>query len=100
MLACIIDLARKLKLKIVAEGVETPVQARYLEQACVDYAQGWHYARPMLAAEFARYCDRAASPAGSPLSPLSLHAPESPLSSLAAGGSAEALVAPDLQSSH
>lgn len=101
VLACIIDLARKLKLKIVAEGVETPVQARYLEQACVDYAQGWHYARPMLAAEFARYCDLAAGRTGLPLSSLSslsLHAPDSSLSSPGADHVAEVVLMPDAQS--
>ncbi|WP_343649923.1 EAL domain-containing protein [Herbaspirillum sp.] len=53
---CIIELARQLKLRIVAEGVETPVQASYLKQAGVDYAQGWFFARPMLAPDFLRHC--------------------------------------------
>lgn len=69
VLGCIIDLARKLKLKIVAEGVETAVQAHYLEQAAVDYAQGWHYARPMLAAEFARHCELHAFLSSTPPAP-------------------------------
>lgn len=89
VLGCIIDLARKLKLKIVAEGVETAVQARYLEKQAVDYAQGWHYARPMLAAEFARHCgihallsSAPAAPAvqGGPLSVLALDPVAAPVS--------------------
>ncbi|WP_284075610.1 EAL domain-containing protein [Herbaspirillum aquaticum] len=89
VLGCIIDLARQLKLKIVAEGVETAVQARYLEKQAVDYAQGWHYARPMLAAEFARHCgihallsSAPAAPAvhGGPLSVLALDPVAAPVS--------------------
>ena len=50
----IIALSRALKLPIVAEGVETEVDARILTVAGCDYLQGWHFGRPVPAAEIAR----------------------------------------------
>lgn len=43
----IISIAKGLGLNLVAEGVETPVQARYLEQAGCSTVQGYLYHKPL-----------------------------------------------------
>ncbi len=42
-----IRLAHRLKLKVVAEGIETPEQLLVLKKLHCDYAQGFYLARPM-----------------------------------------------------
>ncbi|KQX35361.1 hypothetical protein ASD04_15095 [Devosia sp. Root436] len=42
----IIDIARKLDMKLVAEGIETPQQARILAELGCTMGQGYLYARP------------------------------------------------------
>ncbi len=49
----IISLAHSLKLKVVAEGVETAEQLRFLAARRCDEVQGFYLARPMDAQEFA-----------------------------------------------
>jgi sensor c-di-GMP phosphodiesterase-like protein len=63
----VIEMARSLDLTMVAEGVETEAQARYLRAAGVQYAQGWLYAAAMPAAEFRRYLEREAARKQAPL---------------------------------
>ena len=49
----IVALAKRLRLKIVAEGVETEAQARWLREIGCDVAQGFLYARPLPPADYA-----------------------------------------------
>lgn len=47
----IIALARNFDLKVVAEGVETPLHVELLREMGCDVLQGWNFARPMPAAQ-------------------------------------------------
>ncbi|MEO0769443.1 MAG: GGDEF domain-containing response regulator [Cyanobacteria bacterium J06649_4] len=42
-----IELAHRLGLKVVAEGVENPAEQQLLDQYCCDYLQGYWVGRPM-----------------------------------------------------
>lgn len=43
----IVDLAKRLKLKIVAEGVESKEQVQYLKKMHVNTIQGFYYSKPL-----------------------------------------------------
>ena len=49
----VIDLAKKLNMKIVAEGIESREQVEFLTAQECDLIQGYFYAKPMPVAEFA-----------------------------------------------
>jgi diguanylate cyclase (GGDEF)-like protein len=51
----IISLAHGLRLKVVAEGVETPQQLKFLQSLGCDQYQGYHFSPPLPAAEFADF---------------------------------------------
>jgi diguanylate cyclase (GGDEF)-like protein len=50
----IVSLAHSLRLKVVAEGVETPAQLDFLKTAGCDEYQGYHFSRPLPASDFER----------------------------------------------
>lgn len=55
ILQFIMNLARWMRLSVVAEGVETREQLERLMEADCDYVQGYYFARPMPAADFERF---------------------------------------------
>lgn len=58
IVSAIINLARNLDLRHIAEGVETQEQVDLLALYGCDEMQGYFYGRPMPASEFAAYCAR------------------------------------------
>ena len=53
IVTAIVAMARSLNLSVTAEGVETEEQAAFLRSLACHQAQGYHFGRPMPAAEFA-----------------------------------------------
>lgn len=51
----IIDMAQSLRLKIIAEGVETAEQVAWLLKRGVQFCQGWHFAKALPPQEFKRW---------------------------------------------
>ena len=49
----IIDMAKRLSLTVVAEGVETKAQEAFLRKHACDQMQGFYFSKPVPAAEFA-----------------------------------------------
>ncbi len=58
VLDAIIDMGRALHVKLIAEGVETPQQARFLHSKGVEYAQGWLYSKAISPEDFKEFLKR------------------------------------------
>ncbi|MEM1366981.1 MAG: EAL domain-containing protein [Cyanobacteria bacterium P01_H01_bin.15] len=52
ILETLIDLGQKLDVTLVAEGIETEEQRKFLSERGVEYGQGWLFARPTPIGEF------------------------------------------------
>ncbi|MCG8099270.1 MAG: GGDEF domain-containing phosphodiesterase, partial [Candidatus Thiodiazotropha taylori] len=57
----IIEMAKRLKLKVIAEGVETEAQADHLQQYGCDGLQGYYYSHPVPAPELSVILDQGES---------------------------------------
>jgi diguanylate cyclase len=82
IVSAIVSLGHTLKLKVIAEGVETPEQLEFLQMLGCDQYQGYHFSKPMPASEFAELIrrggmaqDAAADDPGRTQSRLSLKRP-------------------------
>jgi EAL domain-containing protein (putative c-di-GMP-specific phosphodiesterase class I) len=49
----VIDMARRLNMDVVAEGIETEAHAEFLRQQGCELGQGYLYGRPVPAADIA-----------------------------------------------
>jgi len=58
IVTAVISMARSLKLRVVAEGVETPEQLAFLQAHECDEAQGYYFSRPVPAEQFAQLLGR------------------------------------------
>jgi diguanylate cyclase (GGDEF)-like protein/PAS domain S-box-containing protein len=54
IVAAVISMGRSLKLRVVAEGVETEEQLAFLQAHQCDEAQGYYFSRPVLPDQFAK----------------------------------------------
>ena len=54
----IINLARQLKVRVIAEGVETEKQLDILKELGCDYYQGYYFSTPVSAEEFKKFLTR------------------------------------------
>jgi EAL domain-containing protein (putative c-di-GMP-specific phosphodiesterase class I) len=54
IVTAVISMARSLKLRVVAEGVERPEELAFLRAHHCDEAQGYYFSRPVPAQQFAK----------------------------------------------
>lgn len=51
----IIEYAHRVRLKVIAEGVETEKQLKILKKIKCDLVQGYYYSKPLLPKDFEKY---------------------------------------------
>lgn len=58
ILGCVIEMAKRLKLDVLCEGVETLSQSRFLSKMGCDMFQGYLYAKPLPEKEYYAYLEK------------------------------------------
>lgn len=58
IISCIIDMARKLRITPLCEGVETPEQSDYLSEIGCELQQGYYFSRPIPEKDFMTFMDQ------------------------------------------
>lgn len=58
IISCIIDMARKLRITSLCEGVETSEQSDYLSEIGCELQQGYYFSRPIPENDFENFMDR------------------------------------------
>jgi EAL domain-containing protein (putative c-di-GMP-specific phosphodiesterase class I) len=72
LVALILDIARNLKVPVIAEGVETGKQVELLKELGCGFVQGYFFSRPLHASEFEAKYVRKARPDADPAQSESL----------------------------
>ena len=57
IISCVIDMAKRLQITSLCEGVETPEQSDYLSQIGCEIQQGYYFSRPIPQEEFEAFID-------------------------------------------
>jgi diguanylate cyclase (GGDEF)-like protein/PAS domain S-box-containing protein len=57
IVTAVVGMGRNLRLRIVAEGVETEEQCRFLRSRCCDEGQGYYFSRPLPPDQFKQFLE-------------------------------------------
>jgi len=63
MISTVISMGKNLNQRVIAEGVETKQQLRFLQARQCSEGQGYYFSHPLNAGDFAKYVEARASPA-------------------------------------
>jgi EAL domain-containing protein (putative c-di-GMP-specific phosphodiesterase class I) len=62
IVSAVISMARSLNQCVIAEGVETEEQLRFLQSHRCDEAQGYYFSKPVIAHEYAKLLETGNAP--------------------------------------
>lgn len=58
IISCVVDMARRLRIVSLCEGVETPEQSDYLKEVGCQIQQGYYFSRPIPQEQFEEFIDK------------------------------------------
>ena len=57
IISCVVDMAKRLKITSLCEGVETPEQSDYLAEIGCEIQQGYYFSKPIPQEDFEEFID-------------------------------------------